>query len=117
MAKTGKAIIFITHNVEESLILADRIILMTARPGQIKRQFVVNHSRPRDLTNPKLIMLQRKIKFFCKKRLKKSQRSSRPMNARIRRFLFYLLLIIIWELVYKAGIWSPIIVSVTLYRR
>ncbi|ADG82328.1 binding-protein-dependent transport systems inner membrane component [Thermincola potens JR] len=31
------------------------------------------------------------------------------MNARIRRFLFYLLLIIIWELVYKAGIWSPIL--------
>ncbi|ADG82327.1 ABC transporter ATP-binding protein [Thermincola potens] len=69
--KTGKAIIFITHNVEESLILADRIILMTARPGQIKRQFVVNHSRPRDLTNPKLIMLQRKIKFFLQEEIEK----------------------------------------------
>ncbi len=60
---TGKAIIFITHSLEEALVLANRIVLFSARPGRIKKEFVVPVERPRDMNHPKMIMLQREIRF------------------------------------------------------
>ncbi|MBM3155798.1 MAG: ABC transporter ATP-binding protein [Chloroflexi bacterium] len=44
-----KSVIYITHDIEEAITLADRIILMTARPGQIKQEINVNLSRPRNV--------------------------------------------------------------------
>jgi NitT/TauT family transport system ATP-binding protein len=43
-----KTIIFVTHSIEESIYLADRIIVMTYRPGRIKRDVSVNMPHPRD---------------------------------------------------------------------
>ncbi len=42
-----KTVLFITHDIEEALLLADRIFVMTARPGQIKRVIDVDLPRPR----------------------------------------------------------------------
>jgi ABC-type nitrate/sulfonate/bicarbonate transport system ATPase subunit len=44
-----KSVIYVTHDIEEAIMLADRIILMTARPGQIKQEIKVNLSRPRNV--------------------------------------------------------------------
>jgi NitT/TauT family transport system ATP-binding protein len=44
-----KSVIYVTHDIEEALMLADRIILLTARPGQIKKDIKVNLSKPRNL--------------------------------------------------------------------
>lgn len=44
-----KSIIYITHDIDEALLLADRIILITARPGQVKDEIEVNFPRPRNL--------------------------------------------------------------------
>jgi NitT/TauT family transport system ATP-binding protein len=44
-----KSVIYVTHDIEEAIMLADRIILMTARPGQIKKEIKVNLSRPRNV--------------------------------------------------------------------
>ena len=43
-----KTIIFVTHSIEESIYLADRIIVMTYRPGKIKKDVSVNMPHPRD---------------------------------------------------------------------
>lgn len=48
---TGKTIIFVTHNVEEAVLLADRVVVMAANPGRIKREFTVRLARPRDIEN------------------------------------------------------------------
>lgn len=45
-----KTIIFITHSIEEAILLADRIILMTIRPGRIQQDLRLSLPRPRDLS-------------------------------------------------------------------
>ena len=46
---TGKTSLFITHSIDEALILGDRVIVMTAHPGKIKAIVPVNIPRPRDI--------------------------------------------------------------------
>src|SRR5690348_152957 len=47
--QTQKTIIFVTHAIEEAILLADEIIVMTARPGRIKEILQVDLPRPRSL--------------------------------------------------------------------
>jgi len=44
---TGKTIFFITHDLEEAIFLADKVLVMTTRPGYIKKTLQVNLPRPR----------------------------------------------------------------------
>jgi NitT/TauT family transport system ATP-binding protein len=46
---TGKTVIYVTHSIEEALLLGDRTVLMTAQPGRIKKIIDVPFARPRDL--------------------------------------------------------------------
>jgi len=47
--ETRKTIVFVTHNVEEAVLLADRVIVMSANPGRIKKEFRIQLARPRQL--------------------------------------------------------------------
>jgi NitT/TauT family transport system ATP-binding protein len=46
-ATTGKTILFVTHDLDEAIYLSDRIIVMGAKPGRIKRVIDVPFARPR----------------------------------------------------------------------
>ena len=57
-------ILSITHDIEEALFLADRVLVMTARPGRIGAQFTVEIRRPRSyqvLTSAKFVALKEQI--------------------------------------------------------
>ncbi|MCI0505857.1 MAG: ABC transporter ATP-binding protein [Gammaproteobacteria bacterium] len=44
-----KTVVFVTHDIEEAVLLAGRVIVMTARPGKIKKTIDINLDRPRDI--------------------------------------------------------------------
>jgi len=47
--RTGKTIVFVTHDIEEAVYLGDRVVVLTARPARIKEQVEIALPRPRDL--------------------------------------------------------------------
>src|SRR5512132_1572320 len=48
--ETGKTFVYVTHSLQEAVLLGSRIVLMTAGPGRIKRIVDVPLARPRSLT-------------------------------------------------------------------
>lgn len=59
--KTKKTVVFITHSVDEAVFLADRIIVLTPRPGRICQVFGITLPRPRDRTNMEFAELRREV--------------------------------------------------------
>lgn len=51
----GPAVLLVTHDVDEALLLADRIYVMTARPASIKGSLQVELGRPRRITEPEMV--------------------------------------------------------------
>jgi NitT/TauT family transport system ATP-binding protein len=49
-----KTVIFVTHSIPEAVLLADRVVIMAARPGRILMDFPVNLPRPRSLETERL---------------------------------------------------------------
>ncbi|MDP2984655.1 MAG: ABC transporter ATP-binding protein [Candidatus Latescibacter sp.] len=62
--ESRKTIVFVTHDVDEAIVLADRIIVLTARPGHVKTELVVPLLRPRDqkiVVTPEFISIKRQV--------------------------------------------------------
>jgi NitT/TauT family transport system ATP-binding protein len=71
-AETGCTIIFVTHNVREAARLADRVALMTFRPGRVKEEFGVNLPRPRHMEHPDVTRTARLILDCLREEINKS---------------------------------------------
>jgi NitT/TauT family transport system ATP-binding protein len=56
-----KTILFVTHSIEEALYLADRTVVMTYRPGTIKRDLAIDLPRPRDVASPAFNTLKKEL--------------------------------------------------------
>jgi NitT/TauT family transport system ATP-binding protein len=57
-ARTRKTVVFVTHSLQEAIMLSQRIVVMTARPGRVKASFEVRLPEPRDLTGPEATALR-----------------------------------------------------------
>jgi NitT/TauT family transport system ATP-binding protein len=53
-----KTILFVTHDIEESVQLADRVVVMSQRPAHIRRDIVIDIAHPRDISSPRYIELR-----------------------------------------------------------
>jgi NitT/TauT family transport system ATP-binding protein len=53
-----KTILFVTHDIEESVQLADRVVVMSARPAQIRRIVEVDIPHPRDISSSRYLQLR-----------------------------------------------------------
>jgi NitT/TauT family transport system ATP-binding protein len=57
--RTRATVVFVTHNIEEAIYLADRIVVMGRKPGHIKTILTVNEPRPRSRTSDAVMNLTR----------------------------------------------------------
>jgi NitT/TauT family transport system ATP-binding protein len=60
-SQARKTVLFITHQINEAVYLADRVVVMSARPGQVKDVFKIPFSRPRTLhlkRDPKFLEIE-----------------------------------------------------------
>jgi NitT/TauT family transport system ATP-binding protein len=73
-SRTGVTTIFVTHSVEEAVLLADRVLVMSAGPGRIDSDFRIDLARPRDVSSPEFNTLRRDISRRLTSHLMPSQR-------------------------------------------
>ena len=53
-----KTILFVTHDIDESVQLADRVVVMSQRPARIRREIVIDVAHPRDISSPRYLHLR-----------------------------------------------------------
>jgi len=59
--KEKKTILFVTHNIDEAVFLSERLIIMGAKPGRIKKVQDINLPRPRNRTDTEFCRNRRRI--------------------------------------------------------
>lgn len=59
--ETGATVLFITHNIEEAVYLAERVLILSNKPTTIKEDLKVDLPRPRDVTSPDFIKLRQYV--------------------------------------------------------
>lgn len=69
--KQRKQIVFVTHNVEEAVLLADRVVVMAANPGRIKNIFEIKLARPREAQSVDLSYVAREVMRDLKEEVEK----------------------------------------------
>jgi NitT/TauT family transport system ATP-binding protein len=70
-----KTVLFVTHDVEEAVLLGDRVFVMTAQPGRIKAEIAIDLPRPRDVeefTTERFIDYKRQIHALIRSEARKA---------------------------------------------
>ena len=72
-SRTGKTILFVTHNVREAVALGDRVLVFSPRPGRIVREFRVDLPRPRLLEDHALVDLAAEVLAVLKETIEEQE--------------------------------------------
>jgi len=79
--KTKKTVVFVTHSVIEAAYLADKVFVMTARPGKVKGIVGVNLPRPRDYTDDNFLKVRGKILNLLESEVEKSMQQKQEIET------------------------------------
>jgi NitT/TauT family transport system ATP-binding protein len=83
--ETGKSVLFVTHSIDEAVIMGDRVVVMTAHPGTIKAELAVTIARPRQVydlkANPEFGNLVHDVWELLREEVIKAQA---PDGSRVR---------------------------------
>lgn len=60
-AEFQKTVIMITHDIEEALLLADELFLLSARPMKIRKKYVMTTAKPRKFNDPELLVIKEHV--------------------------------------------------------
>jgi ABC-type nitrate/sulfonate/bicarbonate transport system ATPase subunit len=60
--KTKKTVVFVTHEVEEAIELADRVVVLSSKPTKVRSIIEIDAARPRNLEDPKLQAMQSQLR-------------------------------------------------------
>ncbi len=63
---TGSTVLFITHNLEEAVYLAERVLVLSSKPASIKAEFNIDMERPRKVSDPRFIEVRKQITDMIK---------------------------------------------------
>lgn len=79
--RSKKTVLFITHSIGEAVFLSDRILVMSARPAQVKRDMLIELPRPRELavrdtTDFAHLLNEIRMLLFDPNRIRRSQRQT-----------------------------------------
>ena len=74
-SEAKKTVLFITHQINEAIYLADRVIIFGARPGRVKQTLKIDLPRPRDLSlkrDPRFLELENRVWEQIEEEVKKT---------------------------------------------
>ncbi|MCX6033085.1 MAG: ABC transporter ATP-binding protein [Chloroflexi bacterium] len=81
--KTRPMVLYVTHDIEEALLLADRVLVMSGQPGRIREEIRPPFGRPRDLTgrgHPEVEELKWRIWSMLEQEVKQKLRAAAPLH-------------------------------------
>lgn len=61
-----RTVIFVTHNIEEAVYLAERILILTPKPATIKKEIIVDLPRPRNFADPEFVRIRNQVTEMIK---------------------------------------------------
>lgn len=63
---TGSTVIFITHNIEEAVYLAEKCLVLSQKPTFVKTELLIDLERPRDIADPRFIAYRQQVTDMIK---------------------------------------------------
>jgi putative hydroxymethylpyrimidine transport system ATP-binding protein len=57
----NKTILMVTHDIEEALLLADELLVLTSPPMQVAARMVLDVPHPRHMENPQLVAIKHRV--------------------------------------------------------
>lgn len=79
--ESGKTVVFVTHDVDEAVLLADRILVLTAGPARVKEEIVVELERPRKynlVTSPRFVAIKERALSLIREESMKAAHPTEP---------------------------------------